>query len=183
MRLPVARSCGIALEKPRYPHFANVLNQMLLHSRKLKSRGDAINDGDIIFAINDPAVIESHHLDISTKRKPDLICLLAKKFESLFNKGKHHGFKACMRTAEKLKGDDKELEPQEDAKTTWGDILQSWELEAKREITSDIRTDFNTEDFLGTDEAEISPLSGDIDEPLVASTSQGKCGFVSGVLI
>jgi len=179
MRLPVARSCGIALEKPRYPHFANVLNQLLLHSRKLKSRGDAINDGDIIFAINDPAVIESHHLPKSTKRKPDLICLLAKKFDSLFHKASRHGFKACMKTAAKLNGDNKELEPLADAKTTWGDILQSWELEAKREIKSEIRTNFNAEDFLGTDEAEISPFSGDIDEPPVVSTSQGKCPFVS----
>ena len=88
-----------------------------------------------------------------------------------------------MRSAEKVKGDDKELEPQEGVKTTWGDILQSWELEAKRKINPKIRTDFKAEDFLGADEAEISPLSGDIDEPPVASTSQGKCGFVSGVLI
>jgi len=178
MRLPVALSCGIALEKPRYPHFVNVLNQMVLHSRMLKSQGDAINDGDIIFAINDPTVIESHHLPKSTKRKPDLICLLAKKFASLFHKGSRHGFNTCMKTAAKLNGD-KDLEPQADAKTTWGDILQSWELEAKRVINTEIRTDFNAEDFLGTDEAEISPLSGDIDEPPVASTSQGERAFVS----
>ena len=109
---------------------ANVLNQMLLHSRKLKSRGDAINDGDIIFAINDPAVIESHHLPKSTKRKPDLICLLAKKFASLFHKGSRHGFNTCMKTAAKSNGDNKEFEPLADAKTTWGDILQSgsWRL-------------------------------------------------------
>jgi hypothetical protein len=153
---------------------------MLLYFRELKSRDDAINDGDIIFAINDPSVIECHHLPKSTKRKPDLVCLLAKKFKSLFHKGSRRGFKACMKTAAKVKGDDKELEPQEDSKTTWGDILQSWELEAKREIKSEIRTNFKVKEFLSGDEAEI--LSSDMDVRRVASTFQGESVFVSWTL-
>ena len=84
-----------------------------------------------------------------------------------------------MKTAAELNRDNKELETLADAKTTWGDILHSWELEAKKEIKSEIRTDFNAEDFLGTDEAKISPFSGDIDEPPVALTCQGQCALVS----
>ena len=183
MRLPVVRSCRISLEKPRYPHFANVLNQLLLHSRKLKLQGDGINDGDIIFAINDLVVIESHHLPKLTKWKPDLICLLAKKFHSLFHKASRHGFKACMKTAAELNRDNKELEILADAKTTWGDILHSWELEAKKEIKSEIHTDFSAEDFLGTDKVKISPFSSDIDEPPIVLTCQGKCALVSWILI
>ncbi|KIM42709.1 hypothetical protein M413DRAFT_26716 [Hebeloma cylindrosporum] len=160
----------IATEKPRYPHFVNTLNEMLLYFRKLKSRTDAIEDGDIIFAINDPAVVESHHLPkTSTKRKPDLICLLAKRFRHLFNGGRF-GIKACMKTAASLQAANKKLEP--DAKATWGDILQSWELQAKRQINSEIRTDFTVEEFLSGDEAEISAAA--IDELPVASTSTSE---------
>jgi hypothetical protein len=113
-------------------------------------------------------------LEKATKRKPDLVCLLAKKFKSLFDKGDHHGFKACMSNARKPKGDDKKLDFKEVAKITWGDILQSWELEFKGKISSEIPTDFRADDFLGTDDEEII-----IDGTAVASTSQGKCTFVS----
>jgi len=74
------RSCQLVGEKSRYPYFVTALNEMLLHSQTLKSRDDTINNKDIIFAINDPVVIESHHLQVPTKRKPDLVCLLATKF-------------------------------------------------------------------------------------------------------
>ena len=87
--VPVARSCGIAGEKPRYPPFVTVLNEILLHYRKLESRDDTINNGDIIFAINGPTLIESYHL---AKRKPPLVCLLAEKFESSFDKHNRRGF-------------------------------------------------------------------------------------------
>jgi len=157
MRLPVARSCGIAGEKARYPPFVAALNEMLLHSRKLKSRDDTINNIDIIFAINSPAVIESYHL---AKRKPSLVCLLAERFESSFDKHRPPGFKACMSNARKLKGDSKKLDPKEVSTITWGDILQSWELQAKGKINSEMRTDFKAEDFLDADEEESS-----IDEP------------------
>ncbi|KIM42705.1 hypothetical protein M413DRAFT_122048 [Hebeloma cylindrosporum] len=170
MRRELKAYCETATETPRYPHFVNTLNEMLLYFRKLKSRTDAIEDGDIIFAINDPAVVESHHLPkTSTKRKPDLICLLAKRFRHLFNGGRF-GIKACMKTAASLQAANKKLEP--DAKATWGDILQSWELQAKRQINSEIRTDFTVEEFLSGDEAEISAAA--IDELPVASTSTSE---------
>ncbi|KIM42714.1 hypothetical protein M413DRAFT_122230 [Hebeloma cylindrosporum] len=175
MRRELKAYCETATEKRRYPHFVNTLNEMLLYFRKLKSRSDAIEDGDIIFAINDPSLVESHHLPIMTKRKPDLICLLAQKLRHLFHNGGRSGFKTCMKTAAKLKGD-KKIEPQADA-TTWGDILQSWELEAKRQINSDIRTDFTLEEFLSGDEAEISAAA--IAEFPAASTSQASA--TSGV--
>jgi len=168
VRLLVARSCGIAGEKARYLPFVTVLNEMILHSRKLKSRDDTINDGDIIFVINSPAVSESYHL---AKRKPPLVCLLAEKFRSSFNKRNPPGFKACMSNARKLKGGDKKLDPKEVSTITWGDILQSWELEAKGKINSTMRTDFRVENFLDMGE------ESSIDEPAGASTSQGKCAF------
>ncbi|KIM42704.1 hypothetical protein M413DRAFT_444376 [Hebeloma cylindrosporum] len=171
MRRELKAYCETATEKPRYPHFVNTLNEMLLYFRKLKSRSDAIEDGDIIFAINDPSLVESHHLPITAKRKPDLICLLAQKFRHLFHNRGHSGFKTCMKTAAKLKRD-KKLQPQADVKTTWGDILQSWELEAKRQINSDIRTDFTVEEFLSGDEAEISAAA--IAKFPAASTSQAS---------
>ena len=84
-----------------------------------------------------------------------------------------------MKTAAELDRDNKELETLADTKTTWGDILQSWELEAKKEIKSEICTNFNAEDFLGMDKVKILPFSGDIDEPPVALTCQGQCARVS----
>ena len=156
MRLPVACSCGIVSEKSRFPPFVTALNEILLHSRKLKSRGDTINDSDIIFAINGPAVGGPYHL---AKRKPPLVCLLAEKFESLFDKHKPLGFKACMSNARKIKGDSKKLDPKEVSTITWGDILQSWELQTKEKINSKMRTDFKAEDFLGADDKELSRAS------------------------
>jgi len=142
---------------------------MLLHSRNLKSRDDTINYGDIIFATNGPAVSESYHLG---KRKPPVVCLLAEKFRSSFNKRNPPGFKACMSNARNPKGDDKELDPKEVSTITWADILQSWELEAKGKINSKMSTDFRAEDFLDVDE------ESSIDEPAGASTSRGKCASV-----
>jgi hypothetical protein len=175
MRLPVAGSCGIAGEKPRYSPFVTALNEMLLHSRKLKSRDDTINDRDIIFAVNSPAAIESYHL---AKRKPPLVCLLAEKFKSSFDKHSPPGFKACMSNARKLKGDNKKFDPKEVSTTTWGDILQSWELEAKGKINSEMRTDFKTEDFLDADEEDSST-----NVPAGGSTSQCKCASVPQTLL
>jgi hypothetical protein len=143
---------------------------MLLHSRKLKSRDDTINNVDIVFAINSSAVIESYHL---AKRKPPLVCLLAERYESSFDKHSPPGFKACMSNARKLRGDSKKLDPKEVSTiTSWANILQSWELQAKGKIHSGMRTDFKAEDFLDADE------ESSIDEPAGASTSQGKCNFV-----
>jgi len=68
MGLRVACSCEIAGEKRRYPPFVAALNEILLHCRKLKSRGDTLNDGDIIFSLNGRAVIEAYHL---AERKPE----------------------------------------------------------------------------------------------------------------
>jgi len=145
---------------------------MLLYFRNLKRRDDKINDGDIIFAINDPAVIESYHLDKSTKRKPDLICLLACKFKSLFEKRGTHGFKTCMNNARKRKEDQNNMNTEEAARVTWGDILQSWELEAKGKISSKIRTNFESQEFLYTDGEESSNAPAD------QSTSEGQHAFV-----
>jgi len=156
MRLPVACSCGIVSEKARYRPFVTALNEMLLHSRKMKSRGDTINDSDIIFAINSPAVLESYRL---AKRKPPLLCLLAEKFESSFGKHDPPGFKACMSNARKIKGNKKNPDPKEVSTITWGNILQSWELQANGKINSEMRTDFNAEDFLDADDDEISSAS------------------------
>ena len=156
MRLPVACSCGIVSEKLRYPPFVTALNEMLLHSRKLKSRGDTINDRDIIFAINGPAVSGPYHL---AKRKPPLVCLLAEKFKSAFNRHNPPGFKASTSNARKIKGDSKKLDPKEVSTITWGDILQSWELQAKGKINWEMRTDFKAEDFLDADDEEISSAS------------------------
>ena len=55
----------------------------------------------------------------------------------------------------KLKGKRKKLNSKEVPIITWGDILQSWELEAKGKINSKIHTDFKADDFLGPDEEEI----------------------------
>ena len=165
VHLLVARSCGIAGENPRYLPFVTALNEMLLHSRKIKSRDDTINDGDMIFVINDSAVSESDHL---AKRKPPVVCLLAEKFRSSFNKPNPPGFKVCMSNPRKPKGHDKKLDSKEVSTMTWGDFLQSWELEAKGKINSEMRTDFKAEDLLDVDE------ESSIDEPTGASTSQGK---------
>ena len=166
-------SCETAVERKRYSPFVNVLNATLRHFR---TRGEEVEDGDIIFAINDPVVIESKHLEASTKRKPDLICLLAKRFRLLHEDCEHYGFDDCVLIASKQESTKSNFK--KDTKTTWGDVLQSWELEAKGKINLEIRTDFKAGDFLGTDEAEILPRSGDTDESPVASTSQGKCAFV-----
>jgi len=119
-----------------------VLNATLRHFR---TRGEEVEDGDIIFAINDPVVIESKLLDVSTKRKPDLICLLAKRFRLLHEDCEDYHFNDCVLVAgrqEATKSNFKEV-----TKTTWGDILQSWELEAKGKINLEIRTDFKAEEF------------------------------------
>ena len=167
-------SCETRAERERYPLLVNVLNETLLHFR---TRGDEVEDGDVIFAINNPVVIETKHLDASTKRKPDLICLLAKTFRRLHEDCEDHPFDACVSIAGKPRATKSNIK--EVTKTTWGDILQSWELEVKGKINSEICTDFKAEDFLGTDEEEILPPCGDTDEPPVASTSQGKCALVS----
>ena len=167
-------SCETHVERARYPLLVTVLNETSLHFR---TRGDEVEDGDIIFAINDPVVIESKHLDASTKRKPDLICLLAKRFRLLHEDCEGHLFDACVLIAGKQNATKSNVN--EIRKTTWGDILQSWELEAKGKINLKICTEFKAEDFLGMDEEETLSPSGDIDEPPVASTSQGKCAFVS----
>ena len=150
-------------EQPRYPYFVTALNEMLFHSRTLKSRDDTINDTDIIFAINDPVVIESHHLQVPTKRKPDLVCLLATTFINMLD-DEDPGFNACMSNAKA-----KKILRQ----VTWGNVLQSWELEAKGKIASKIPTNFKARDFLHKNEEENR-----IDEPAGASTSQGKCTYV-----
>ena len=167
-------SCETHLERARYPLLVNVLNETLL---RFRTRGKEVEDGDIIFAINDPVVIETKHLDASTKRKPDLVCLLAKRFRLLHEDCEDHPFHACVLIAGKPKTTKSNIK--EVGKTTWGDILQSWELEAKGKINLAIRTDFKAEDLLGMDEEETLPPSGDIDQPPVASTSQGTCAFVS----
>lgn len=184
MRLPwpPARSCGTRAEVARYSPFVEVLNGTLCHFRKLKlGRGniEKIQDKDIIFAINDPIVIESTHLDESTKRKPDLICLLARKFRSLWEDCENDPFSACVIVAatSTLKGTKSESKPPKSKeKATWGDILHSWELKANREINLVIRKDFKAEEFLGKDGKEI-PLR-DVGEPSAASISEGKCVFV-----
>ncbi|KAM6495139.1 hypothetical protein JOM56_009762 [Amanita muscaria] len=168
--------CETPGERARYPHFVNVLNETLLHVRQLKLRGEEVEDGDIIFAINDPVVIESKHLDASTKRKPDLICLLAKRFRLLHEDCEHYSFHDCVLIASKQKATKSDIK--EVTKMTWGDILQSWELEAKRKIDLEIHTDFKAENFLGM---EILPPSGDTDESPVASTSQVQAVATSGV--
>ena len=122
-----------------------------------------MNDGDIIFATNDPAIIESHHLRVSTKRKPDLVCLLATNFISIID-DVGPGFKACMSKAKAKRSS---------THITWGDVLQSWELEANGKITSKIRKNFKSQDFLDSGEEESST-----DEPAGASTSQSKCAYV-----
>jgi len=172
-------SCETPGERARYPPFVNMLNETLLHIRKLELRDDEVQDADIIFAINDPVVIESKHLDASTKRKPDLICLLAKRFRRLHEDCEHDPFHACVLIASKQKATKPDIK--EVSKMNWGDILQSWELEAKRKINLEIRTDFKAEDFLGMDKEELSSPSGDTDESPVASTSQGKCVLVSWI--
>ena len=136
-----------------------------------------MEDGDIIFAINYPMVIETKHLDASTKRKPDLICLLAKRFRLSYKDCEGYPFDACVLIASRER--DTKSKNKEVTKTTWGDILQSWELEAKGKINLEIPTDFKAEDFLGMDEGDILPLSGGTDGLFVASTSQGKHALVS----
>ena len=71
------------------------MNEMLLHFRK-ESRDNKLKDDDIIFAIN-PVVIESTHLDKSTKQKPDPICLLAKDVISLLEECEDYNFFDCVR--------------------------------------------------------------------------------------
>ena len=169
MHLLVARSCGIAGENPRYLPFVTALNEMLLHSRKIKSRDDTINDGDIIFVINDSAVSESDHL---AKRKPPVVCLLAEKFRSSFNNPNPPGFKVCMSNARKPKGHDKKLDSKEVSTMTWGDFLShgSWRL--KERLTQKCVQISRQKIFLDVDE------ESSIDEPTGASTSQGKCASV-----
>lgn len=140
---------------------------MLLHFRDLERRGDELIAEDIIFTINDPVVIESKHLpmDPSTKRKPDLICLLAMRFRSLCEDCEDYQFRDCTSIAGDKKATKSNTE--EVVKTTWGDILHSWELEHKGKISLEIGADFSADESLGTD--------GD-DE---TSTPQGECALVS----
>jgi len=155
-------SCDTRIEKARYPPFVNVLNETLLHFRK---RGRQVEDEDIIFAINDPVVIQSTHLPESTKRKPDFICLLAQRFRLLHEDCENHDFNDCVTIASK--GNDPKSKVKK-AACNWGDILQPWELEAKENIKLEIRTDFKAEEFLRMNE-----------ETPVASTSRGKYALVS----
>lgn len=153
-------SCDVKTETTRYPYFVAVLNEILHHFRKPKN---TINDGDIIFAINDPAIIESHNLPTPTKRKPDIICLLAARFKSMFD-SENLLFPALMNSA-KTRRKSMDL--------TWGDILQSWELGTSgNKITSKIRRNFKAQEFLDRDEESR------INEPAGPSTSQGKCLYV-----
>lgn len=145
---------------------------MLLHFRK-DSRDGGLEDEDIIFVINDPVVIESTHLDKSTKRKPDLICLLAKKFRSLQEDCQDYDFLACVCAALKPK-EPKPKTSNREAKVTWGDILHSWELKSNGVIKSKIREDFGAKEILDREEQETSTPSGGIYEPPAASISRGK---------
>jgi hypothetical protein len=172
-------SCVTSGERDRYQPFVNLLNEILLHSesRRQRRQGPKVENGDIIFAINDPKVIESKHLPslaASTKRKPDLICLLATRFRLLHENCQDFSFEDCVPLASKLETVKSNIRVGEVEKTTWGDILHSWELEAKGKINSEIRKVFKVTEFLSKDEEKPS------DEPLaVASTSQGKCTLVS----
>jgi hypothetical protein len=162
-------SCEASVERDRYRPFVTILNEVLLCFRT-RVRGKEVEDGDIIFAINDPIVVESRHLSTSTKRKPDLICLLAKRFRLLHEDCEDYHFDACVAMASKQ--NPKKSNIREVAKTTWIDILHSWELEAKGKIALKKRADFKVKDFLGVGKGKMLPLS---DELPVASTSQGKC--------
>ena len=71
-------------------------------------------------------------------------------------------FKACVSNARKLKGGHKKLDSKEVATITWGNILQSWELEAKGKVYLEIRTDLKADHFLGTDEEEIGIASAGV---------------------
>jgi len=87
----LGRSCSTPSEIARYPLFVDMPNEMLLHFRK-ESPNNELKDEDIIFAINDSLVIE----DESTKRKPDLICLLAKMSRSLREDCEDYNFLDCV---------------------------------------------------------------------------------------
>jgi len=65
-----------------------------------------------------------------------------------------------MNNASKPKRADKKVDSNEDATITWGDILQTWELEAKGEVKSEIRMDFNAEDLSGTEEGVVIANGG-----------------------
>jgi len=170
----LGRSCSTSSEIARYPFFVEMLNEVLLHFRK-ESRDNELKDEDIIFAINDPVVIESTHLDKSTKRKPDLICLLAKKFRSLQEDCEDYDFLDCVCAVTKSKSKKKNSE----YKATWGDILHSWELKSTGAIKLQIREDFEAKEILDREEQETLTSSGDIYDSSAASTSQGKCQFFS----
>lgn len=119
-------SCMTSGEKDRYQPFVKLLNEILLHYRRLGRQGLKVENGDIIFAINDPIVIESKHLQfaVSTKRKPDLICLLATRFRHLHEDFQDFSFEDCISLASKPKTVKSNISEVE--KTTWGDILQNW---------------------------------------------------------
>ncbi|KIL56167.1 hypothetical protein M378DRAFT_172927 [Amanita muscaria Koide BX008] len=53
-----------------------MLNETLLHFRELELRGDEVEDGDIIFAINDPVVIEFRRLHEDCEHYPFYACVL-----------------------------------------------------------------------------------------------------------
>jgi len=72
----------------------------------------------------------------------------------------HDGFKVCMNNARKPKRADKEVDSNDVTTITWGDILQSWELEAKGKVKLEIHMDFNAEDFLGTEEVIVIANGG-----------------------
>jgi len=170
----LGRSCNTSSEIARYPPFVDMLNEMLLHFRK-ESRDNELRDEDIIFAVNDPVVIESTHLDKSTKRKPDLICLFAKKFRSLQEDCEDYNFLDCVCAVTKPKS--KKLNSKD--KATWGDVLHSWELKSTGTIKLQIPEDFEAKEILDREEQETLTSSGNIYETSAASTSQGKCQLLS----
>ena len=100
---------------------------------KCHTDSDQDFSSEILFTVNDPAIIKSKRLPKTvTKRKPDIIALFIARIKMILSselKDMPYGeYITAINLGERAKG--------EVTAPTWVDVLQSWELKAEKRIDS-----------------------------------------------
>lgn len=95
----------------RYEPLVDVLNAILSWASKDKA--------EVIFVVNDPAIVYSPELEHSSKRKPDIILISLATFRKWYG-FTNATFTQCRTLNTKELG--------EDVIRTWSDVIQFWEL-------------------------------------------------------
>ena len=134
-------SCEATSKQARYTHICHALNEILLAFRHTDlDFGGIPSTGtidEIMFSINDPAVILSDRLEkcTTTKCKPDLVVMRRRDLLEIWDHEPNFYEHMDIQKSNK-KGIQSPDKATQGKRTVWSKVLQSWELKFEKVIDS-----------------------------------------------